>query len=99
LTLLSRLVAPVGSEDKLPVHQFMAAIAEFRRGAPGVTANSIAAAFDLDSSELTALTNWYVGQVLNNNVNREEVHDVLLLGEGGQYTLTQVRNRLGSELG
>lgn len=101
MSLLTRLVDPQEGEQKIPVHQFMAGIAEFARGAPGVTANSLAQAFNLDAGELAALTAWYTSEILTGNLSREEVHDALLLGEadrldggGKMYPLQAVMNRL-----
>jgi len=103
MSLLTRLVDPQEGEQKIPIHQFMAATAEFVRGAPGVNADSIAAAFNLSASEKSALTTWYINHVQTKNVNREEIHDVLLLGESikldasgeHMYSMQQVMNRLG----
>lgn len=94
MSLLTRLVAPLPGEIKLPVHQFMAACAELRRGAPGVTQNSIATTFNLSASEQTQLAN-FASQMGSNTITRELVHDVLLLGEAGIYTVQNCANRLG----
>jgi hypothetical protein len=95
MSLLSRLVDPQEGEDRIPVHSFMAAVAEFKRGAPGVNAASIAASFNLSAGETTALTTWYTTFVATDLVSRELVHDVLMLGADGKYTVAQVQNRLG----
>lgn len=95
MSLLTRLVAPLPGEVKLPVHQFMAAIVEFKRNAPGVSLASISAGFQLSIAEQNQLQTWYTTQVGNGNVPRELVHDVLMLGEIGLYSLAQVQNRLG----
>lgn len=93
MSLLSRLVAPALDEEKLPVHSFMAAVAELKRGAPGVTVSSIAVAFGLSAAEEdeleSFLTNLYV-----DGISRELIHDVLLLGEEDKYTLQQCSDRL-----
>lgn len=94
MTLLTRLIAPVGEEEKLPVHQFMAALSEYKRGAPGVNLASIAAAFNLSAQEQTALQT-FLTNLNTDAINRDLVHDVLLLGEAGIYSVAGVQNRLG----
>lgn len=94
MSLMTRLVAPLPGEDKLPVHQFMASLAELKRGAPGVTQGSIATSFNLSASEQTQLAN-FVTQQTSGAINREMIHDVLMLGELGAYTVQQCLNRLG----
>lgn len=96
MTLLTRLIAPQSGEEKLPVHQFIAALAELQRNAPGVTLGAIATAFNLSQDEQTQLSE-FVTYVSSGNVavTRQVIHDVLLLGEGRQYDLAQVRARLG----
>ena len=93
MSLLSRLVAPQGEEVKIPVHQFMAALAEGKRGAPGVDLASISAVFELDAGEqadlATFLLNFYGGII-----DREMIHDVLMLGERGIYTVQNCADRL-----
>jgi hypothetical protein len=94
MSLMTRLVAPLPGEDKLPVHQFMAALAELYRGAPGVTQGSIATAFNLTAGEQTQLAN-FVSQQSGGAINREMIHDVLMLGELGIYSVQNCLNRLG----
>lgn len=96
MSLLTRLIDPdeEAGEEKIPVHQFMAAITEYARGAPGVTVSAIVTAFNLSPAEEAALTAWYIAEIQTGNLSREVVHDALLLGEGKQYTLNQVKNRL-----
>ena len=95
VSLLSRLIDPQEGEEKISIHQFMAAITEYDRGAPGVTPNSIQAAFNLSAAEKQQLIDWYTDQWATGNVDRDLTHDALLLGEGKQYTFAQVMARLG----
>lgn len=98
MSLLTRLVQPAVVELKLPVHQFMAGCSEYRRGAPGVTIQVLATAFGLSASEQTALINFLAQAGWTSNpptLTRELVHDVLMLGEDGYYTVAQCQNRLG----
>lgn len=95
MSLLTRLTVPLEGEEKIPSHQFVAVIKEFERGAPGVNANSIAAAFNLSASEKSALIAWYSSQFATGAVSRELLHDALLLGESELYTISQVESRLG----
>lgn len=96
VSLLTRLIDPdeEAGEEKIAVHQFMAAVTEFARGAPGVTLASISTAFDLSGAEQTQLATWYTNEIATGNLSREVVHDALLLGEGGQYTKAMVMARL-----
>lgn len=93
MSLVSRLIAPSSSEAKISVHAFMAVVAEFKRGAPGVNVSSISTAFGLVGQEVTDLTT-LVTQILGDIVTREQVHDVLLLGENGTYDEAAVISRL-----
>lgn len=92
MVLLARLLGtqPEGQE-KIAVHQFMAALAEYKRGA--ATKANIVNAFNLTTAEAVQLQ-----QFLNNldasMIDRSLIHDVLLLGEAGLYNETQVRTRL-----
>lgn len=96
MTLLTRLIAPLEGEEKIPVHQFLAALAELVRGAPGVTTPALASAFNLSPTEQTSLLDFVTEmQAANIALQRQKIHDVLLLGEGGQYTVNQVMVRLG----
>lgn len=90
MTLLDRLI---GIEDpKLPVHQFMSALAEYKRGA--VTGVQVVSAFGLDAAETTSLQD-FLDNLDANSIDRAMIHDVLILAEGGQYTKSQVQSRLG----
>jgi len=93
MSLLSRLVSPAPGEDKLPVHQFMAAVAELKRAAPGVTVSSIATAFGLSAGEQTELES-FLNTLYVDGISRELIHDVLMLGEDNLYTLQQCADRL-----
>src|SRR6476659_9178846 len=94
MSLLSRLIGSNPTNElKLPVHQFMAALAELKRGASGVTLSSIATFFNLDAGEQTDLQT-FVSQQSGDVIAREEIHDVLMLGEAGAYTLQQCSDRL-----
>ncbi len=90
MALLDRIL---GTEaPKIPAHQFVAALAEYKRGE--VTGAQVATAFGLSQPEIAALGNW-LSRLDNNSINREIVDDVLMLGEAGYYTKAQVQNRLG----
>lgn len=93
MSLLSRLVDPAPGEDQIPVHQFMAALAELKRAAPGVTIASIVTAFSLSAGEQTELEG-LVNSAYLDKIDRQLIHDVLLLGEGGQYSLSACQSRL-----
>lgn len=92
MSLLTRLLTPAPGEQKIAVHQFMAALAEYKRGA--VTGAQVVAAFNLDATETTQLQNW-LDNLNTDAINRQLIHDVLLLGETGLYTQAQVIARLG----
>lgn len=93
--LLSRLTVPAAGEVKIPVHSFMAALAELKRDAPGVDIARIAAfgEFDLDAGEQATLQT-FVDNIFGDVISREQVHDVLLLGESGFYTVQECSDRL-----
>jgi hypothetical protein len=91
MSLLSRLVEPAEGEEKIPSHQFMAALAEYKRGA--VTGAQVASAFNLSPTETTQLQGW-LDNLDDDTINRQIVHDVLMLAEYGLYTQTQVATRL-----
>lgn len=84
MSLLSRLTVPADGEAKIPVHQFMAAVAEYKRGAPGVTLASITAAFGLSGQEVTDLGT-LAAIYVSDQITREMIHDVLMLGEAAIY--------------
>jgi len=90
MALIDRLL---GTEDpKLPVHQFMAALAEYKRGA--ITGANIVSAFGLSAGEAISLQS-FLNNLDSSSIDRTLIHDVLLLGESGYYTKTQVTTRLG----
>ena len=90
MSLLDRLL---GNEDpKLPVHQFMAALAEYKRGA--ITKQNVIDAFLLSVPEGTSLQT-FLTKLDSDTIDRAFIHDVLLLGEAGYYTKSQVQTRLG----
>lgn len=93
MSLLSRLVGSDSAEVKLSVHSFMAALSELKRGAPGVTVTTIGDYFGLSAQERTELAG-FAGNQFGEYITRELVHDVLLLGESGAYTLQQCADRL-----
>lgn len=93
MSLLTRLVAPAAGEVQIPIHQFQAALRELKRGAPGVTVTTIGDAFALSAGERTELQTLVDSQYLD-LIDAELLHDVLLLGERGQYTLQAVQDRL-----
>ena len=95
MSLLTRLVAPAPGEIKLPVHQFMAAIAELQRGAPDLTIADVVVAFDLSPSEQVEL-NSVVANLYVNGISRDLIHDTLMLGEESIYSLPEVQARLVS---
>lgn len=78
-------------EPKVPVHQFMAALAEYKRGA--VTGQQVGDAFNLSVEERTQLQTWLTN-IDADTTNRQLIHDVLLLGEYDLYTKQQVISRL-----
>jgi hypothetical protein len=93
MSLLSRLVDPAPGEEQIPVHQFMAAVAELKRAAPGVSIASIVTAFSLTPGEQTELEG-LVNSAYLDKIDGNMLHDVLLLGEGGQYSLAACQSRL-----
>ena len=92
MSLLTRLIYPLDGETKLPVHQFMAGLAEYKRGA--ITGPQLATAFSLSETEEIQLQN-FLTNLDTDAINREILHDVLMLGEGKYYTIAQVQTRLG----
>lgn len=91
--LLTRLVAPLPGEAKLPVHQFMAALSEFKRGAPNVTLQSIVTGFGLSAGEATELQT-FLSNLLLGLIDAQQLHEVLLMGEMGLYTVSDCSSRL-----
>lgn len=92
MSLLTRLISPSDPEDKLPVHTFMAALAEYKRGV--ITGQQVIDAFELDSAEATQLQN-FLDNLDTSSIDRTLIHDVLLLGEAGHYNEAQAKSRLG----
>lgn len=90
MSLLDRLL---GNElPKLPIHTFMAALAEYKRGA--ITGAQVVSAFALSVTEQTALATWLLN-LDTSSIDRALIHDCLLLAEAELYTKTQVQARLG----
>lgn len=96
MSLLTRLTVPLEGEEKIPAHQFVAAIYEFKRGAPGVNAARIQQEFNLSAQELAELTAWYTANIAPSTppIPRDLLHDILLLVEKGHYSVDQARVRL-----
>jgi len=83
-------------EPKIPVHAFMAALAERKRGQ--ITGANIVTLFDLDATattEVIALNARFDDVVTP--LTGVEVHDVLLLADAGlgYTTVAALKNRLG----
>jgi hypothetical protein len=79
-------------KPKICSHDIMAALAEYKRGA--VTAAQIVAAFDLTPAEATNLDQWLTN-LDTDVINRQLIHDVLMLLEGDYYTVAIAKTRLG----
>jgi len=97
MSLLTRLVDPdhQAGEEKIPVHQFTAAMAEYRRGA--LSGASFVAMFELVGDEVTTLQNWAANIDTSGKSPeqiRTEVEDILELGEHGYYDIATVQSRL-----
>ena len=92
MSLLTRLISPQPGETKLPVHQFMAALAEYKRGA--ITGSQVIMAFNLVGSETAALQD-FLDNLDSDAIDRSKLHDVLLLGETGLYDLNKIKSELG----
>lgn len=92
MSLLTRLVAPLAGEEKLPVHQFLAALAEIRRGQ--ITRAQLISGFAVSVAQEAQLDT-FIARMASDTLTREEVHDVLLLAENGFRTPAQVMTRLG----
>ena len=87
------MLAPTEGEVGIPVHQFMSGLAEYKRGE--ATRTQLVNAFNLSPIEETQLDNFLSNLDLD-STNREEIHDVLMLGERERYyTIAQVKSRLG----
>lgn len=92
MSLLDRLLNDSPDGDNLPVHEFMAALAEYRRGS--VTSSQVVNAFDLDSGEANALQE-FLDNLNADTIDRAKIHDVLLLGAADLYTKAKVKTELG----
>ncbi len=98
--LVDRLLPSTTEEDerKIPVHAFMASMGELERGQ--VTREDIIAMFNLDSNDINDLDNLITKAQQMSASERfkfaRELHDVLLLAEGGfRYSTKQeLRSRL-----
>lgn len=94
MSLLTRLTVPLAGETKLPVHYFMAALAEYKRGAAGVTLDAIGDGFGLDATERSHLQE-FLTNLDTDVIDRSKIHDVLLLGEGLFYAKNKCKTELG----
>ena len=90
MSLLDRLLGT--EEPNLSIHAFMAAMAEYKRGA--VTGQQVVDVFALSPQEATHLQE-FLDNLDSDAINRAVIHDVLLLGGDGLYPKTMVKNRLG----
>lgn len=94
MSLLTRLISPSEGEVKIPVHQFMSALAEYKRPGSGLTRAHIVAGFNLSTQEETQLDT-FLSNLDTDAIDRTLIHDVLMLGETGHYDLDRVKTRLG----
>ena len=92
MSLLTRLIDPLDGEEKIPVHQFTAGLAEVFRGQ--ITRSQFIAGFGIKPDEEAQLDS-FISHLAGSTLTREEVHDVLLLAENGFRTPSQVLTRLG----
>ena len=92
MSLLTRLIDPADDEDKIAVHQFMAGLAEYKRGS--ITKADLVTAFNLSASEATALDE-FLANLDADTIDRAKIHDVLFLGEAGLYSSAKVKTELG----
>lgn len=90
MSLLDRLIGT--EEPKLPVHQFMAAMAEYKRGS--VTGAQVISGFGLSGAEATNLQD-FLTNLDTDVINRQKIHDVLMLAEAGFYPKAKVKTELG----
>jgi len=91
MTLLRRLIGL--DTPKIAVHQFMAALAEYKRSAPNVTLAAINSAFSLtgqEQTDLATLANLFATDV----IDRDTIHDVLLLAEDAIYSEQAAQDRI-----
>lgn len=100
MSLLSRLTIPNANENGISQHAFVSALAEYKRGAPGVNLDSIATTFGLSQSEKNSLQE-FLSNLDGNSIDRHLISDVLKLGaefnvSGSRiYTQAQCKSRLG----
>ena len=92
MSLLTRLISPQVGEIKLPVHQFMSALAEYKRGS--ITDSQIISTFNLNASEAISLQS-FLDNMDDDSIDRSKLHDVLMLGESGYYDINKVKSELG----
>lgn len=90
MSLLDRLLSK--EDPNLAVHQFTAAVAEYKRGA--ITGQQVIDAFDLSAAEAISLQE-FLDNMDAATIDREKVHDVLLLGVMDHYTKIKVKIELG----
>jgi len=95
MSLISRLIGSDSTEEKLPVHQFIASMAEGRRGE--ATKVQIVTFWNLTSAEEAQMDQIWANLhgTGTKSINREELHDVLMLSERGIRNEAQVMTRLG----
>ena len=97
MTLLDRLMNLQGpDENNVPVHSFIAALAEYRRQA--VTAIQVKDAFDLSATEATHLQE-FLDNLDADTIDRAKLSDVLTLGAEGYYPKAKVKTELGLSSG
>lgn len=89
MSLLDRILGL--EEPKLPAHQLMAALAEYKRGS--ITGQQVIDAFGLNGAEATSLQE-FLDNMDAATIDRAKVHDVFMLGEIGLYTKAKVKTEL-----
>jgi hypothetical protein len=89
MAILKRLAGT--EQPKLPVHQWMAGLAEVKRG--HITQAQFISAFSLSPAEVTELATW-ASRLTGGSIARDDIHDVLMLLEYGLYSEAQAKNRL-----
>jgi hypothetical protein len=87
MLILDRLIG--NQKPKIPIHGFMALLSEYKRGQ--ITKNEIVSILNLNNIEQNELKNFFNDV---NNINRDMLHDVLILGELGYYTKDKIIDRL-----
>lgn len=91
MSLLTRLVAPLPGEEKLPVHQFTSELAEHMRGE--IPKQKMVDDFILTPTEEAQL-DAFILEMQGASFTREEFHDVMMMGEVGFYTPAEITTRL-----